>query len=177
VIIAAVAGGAALALAAVLIAFLLSRRKHRKVQQQQQPQHGSQAESSMKRGSGDNSDVVPLPRHLKPIATGRTSAATASAVTNPAPRHLSAAAGVAASALQLHRQQSGGVNAGGSYTAAVAQLHSYANVAPDYHVVHMPSPRFPGDLRCIDCCVVTTELQTYDLRCSSKTMVAMHACM
>lgn len=176
-IIAAVACGAALALAAVLIAFLLSRRKHRKVQQQQQPQHGSQAESSMKRGSGDNSDVVPLPRHLKPIATGRTSAATESAVANPAPRHLSAAAGVAASALQLHRQQSGGVNAGGSYTAAVAQLHSYANVAPDYHVVHMPSPRFPGDLRRIDCCVVTTELQTHDLRCSSKTMVAMHACM
>lgn len=137
VIIAACAAGAVLALAAVLAGFLLYRRKQRRLQQQEHLPPG-QPVGKWSSKEGGEVDVVPLPKQLKPIATGRgRTAAAAPSAASPGQRHLSAAAGAAA-AHQLHQQQSG---AAGTYMAAVAQLQQYA---PEYHVVHMPSPRFAG---------------------------------
>lgn len=133
VLIAGVAAGSALALVAAGTGALLYRRRS-----QRRRVEGAQAaigKWSAEGGEGKGGDVIPLPKHLRPISTGRTSRGRS-------PRaNLSAAAGAAAA---VQQQQHGGTVAAAdaeAYAAQVAQLQQYV---PEYHVVHMPSPRLAG---------------------------------
>lgn len=148
-VIVAVAAGAAVAAAVAAGGFLLFRRSQRK--RVEDRSMGSQLPPPPPMPAGkwscdegvaaDAIDVIPLPKHLRPIATGRSSRRSPR-LQQPgggAPqgtRHLAAAAGdVAAAAMQ---QQVAGAAA---YAQSAAQLQQYA---PEYHVVHMPSPRLTG---------------------------------
>ncbi|PRW33666.1 peptidase S8 [Chlorella sorokiniana] len=148
-IIVAVAAGAAVAAAVAAGGFVLFRRSQRKrVEDRSLGGHGSVgSQPPMPAGkwtdegvAADAIDVIPLPKHLRPIATGRGSRRSPrlqQAGSGPQPtQHVAAAAGDVAAAVM--QQQAAGAAA---YAQAVAQLQQYA---PDYHVVHMPSPRLTG---------------------------------
>lgn len=143
------AAGAAGAAAVAACGFLLFRRSQRKQVEDrslgdrslpsQPPMPADKWSSDPPAGkwspdqgvAADAIDVIPLPKRLRPIATGRSSRRSPrlqQAGSAPqATQHVAAAAGDAAAAAM---QQ-----------AAAAQLQQYA---PDYHVVHMPSPRLTG---------------------------------
>ncbi|KAL4419731.1 hypothetical protein ABPG75_006829 [Micractinium tetrahymenae] len=130
IIIAACAAGGVLALAAAAGAcVLLLRRRRRQVagQQQHGGSHGEVPSGRHLAGKWSSEsgelDCIPLPKSLPPIVTGRAGQRSAP---SGRPQHLEAAAGTMAAAAQMQQQQ------------RLQQL------APDYHVVHMPSPRLPG---------------------------------
>lgn len=153
-IIVAVAAGAAVAAAAAAAGFLLFRRSQRKRVEDRSlgarpgphppASHMAPAKWSSDEGVGaDAIDVIPLPKHLRPIATGRSSRRSprlqqAGGGAQHA-QHLAAAAGdVAAAALQ--QQVAAAAHGQMGYAQAAAQ----PQYGPDYHVVHMPSPRLTG---------------------------------
>lgn len=120
-VVACVAGGVlALAAAAGAFVVVLRRRRQQVAAAAQQPAGPGQGQPAGKWGS--EHDCIPLPKTLPPIATGRGGQRAAP---GSGPQFLEAAAGtMAAAQLQQHQR-----------------LHQ---LAPDYHVVHMPSPRLPG---------------------------------
>ena len=131
VIAGACAAGAALAIAAAAAMFVLIRRMQHKHSQSEQPGAASKGAAN-----DAGADIVPPPRHLKPIVTGRGRNVDAMpAAKSSGPRHVSAAAGAAA-AHHIQCQQAGI----GAHAVPVEQLQ----YAPEYHVLHMPSPRFAG---------------------------------
>ena len=134
VIVAACSVGAAMAVGVAVGAFLLVRRRRQRpaAGQQAPPQHGGGKGSSSEEEGIEG--CIPLPKQLPPIATGRGRARGASARASPR-AHVAAAAGGAGAAHQQHQQ------GGGCVAAAPAHLQGHA---PEYHVVHMLSPRLPG---------------------------------
>lgn len=137
VLIAGVAAGSALALVAAGTGFALFRRlRRRRAEAEAHAAIGKWAAEG-----ADASDVIPLPKQLRPIATGRAPSRGRS----PRSANVTAAAGAVAA---VHQQRgSGRAAAAADYAAAMAQLQQLAPAtAPEYHVVHMPSPRFAGTL-------------------------------
>lgn len=144
VIVAACAAGAALVVAAATAGFLLHRRGQRRRQAEAEAEAAGtvkwHAEVEAGGAPAGEGDIIPLPKHLRPIATGRRRSPRGGA---SGQQTLTAAAGPAAVVSQAAAAGRVAAEDAAAYAAALAQLQQHA---PEYHVVHMPSPRLAGAL-------------------------------